>query len=456
MDAAGERTSARALTKGATVLWILVLCYAVNFADRTIINTLGEAIKDDLRLSDLQLGLLGGLSFAMLYCVSGLVVARFADRYNRVNILAGAVAIWSLLTMLCGTAGNYLSLFLMRMGVGVGEAGCAPPAQSLISDYFPPNRRATAIAIYYTGVPLGVLGGAFAAGLLAEQIGWRMAFVVVGMPGLLLALLVWLVLREPPRGRFDGTPENTAAEAETPSFWAVVGAIWSTPGLRHIAAGTTLSAFASYSISQFLHPLFVRGFDMSYANAALIYGLLGALSAGLGSPLGGYLADKLSARDGRWMCWLPGIGLIMSAPFYFVGLFQENWMVLTALLFIPGITHNFYHGPTYAAVHNALPSRMRATSTAILIFLSAAIGLGLGPLSTGLVSDVFAQTNYTGAGNYNAACIGTVAGPVDTDVQIACREASSAGVRMALLIASSVFIWAGLHYFIAARALRRR
>lgn len=443
-----EEVSAGSLTRTPTVLWILMLCYAVNFADRTIINTLGEAIKADLHLSDLQLGLLGGLSFALLYCVMSIVVARFADRFNRVNILAGAVAIWSGLTMLCATAGNYATLLLMRIGVGVGEAGCSPPAQSLIADYFPPHRRATAISIYYIGVPLGVLGGALSAGLLAENYGWRTAFIVVGAPGLLLALVVWLVLKEPPRGRFDAGPATT----DTPPLSAVISALWSEPRLRHVAAGTTLSAFAAYSMSQFLHPLFVREFDLGYGEAALIYGLIGAVSAGVGSPLGGWLADKLSARDGRWMYWVPGIGLIVSAPFYFAGVFQDSWIVLAVLFFIPGITHNFYHGPTFAVVHNALPSRMRATSTAILMFLSAAIGLGLGPLSTGFVSDLFAQSYFAGAGDYAIACIGPAARAAEEAVKLACREASGAGVRMALFLASAVYIWAGAHYFLAARA----
>lgn len=443
--------SARALTPTPTVLWILMLCYAVNLADRTIINTLGEAIKADLHLSDLQLGLLGGLSFAILYCGMSIVVARFADRFNRVNILAAAVALWSGLTMLCATAGSFTSLLLMRIGVGVGEAGCSPPAQSLIADYFPPHRRATAISIYYIGVPLGALGGALSAGLLAESYGWRTAFVVVGAPGLLLALVVWLVLKEPPRGRFDVALET----AEIPSLKAVIKALWSERRLRHVAAGTTLAAFATYSMSQFLHPLFVREFDLGYGKAALIYGVIGAVSGGIGSPLGGWLADKLATRDGRWMYWVPGVGLIISAPFYFAGVFHENWVVLAVLFVIPGITHNLYHGPTFAVVHNALPSRMRATSTAILMFLSAGIGLGLGPLTTGLVSDLYAQSFFTGGGNYAASCVGVAARVADDAMKLACREASGSGVRMALFLASTVYIWAGVHYFLAARASTR-
>lgn len=241
----------KALTSNWLVLFLLMLCYTANFADRTIINTLGEAIKQDLFLSDTQLGLLGGLSFALLYCFMSIVIARFADRHNRVHILAGAVAFWSLATMLCAAATNYVSLLLMRIGVGVGEAGCSPPAQSLISDYFPPERRSTAISIYYIGVPLGVFGGAMSAGLIAETYGWRTAFLVVGAPGLLLSLAVWLLLREPPRGRFDAGP----VEAEAPALRTVLHAMWATPGLRHIAAGTMLAAFASYSIGQFLRPM---------------------------------------------------------------------------------------------------------------------------------------------------------------------------------------------------------
>lgn len=448
---AGDSTEGSGrLTPNWLVLFLLMLCYTANFADRTIVNTLGEAIKRDLALSDMQLGLLGGLSFALLYSVMSIVVARFSDRHNRVGILAGAVAFWSLATMLCSMATSYVSLLLMRIGVGVGESGCSPPAQSLITDYFPPERRSTAISIYYIGVPLGMFGGAMTAGFLAESYGWRTAFLIVGAPGLLLGLAVWLILREPPRGRFDTVP----VERDAPPLRAVIRAMWETPGLRHVAAGTTLSAWASYSIGQFLHPLFVRQFDLGYGQAALIYGLLGAVSAGIGTPMGGYLADLLSRRDPRWICWLPGLGLILSAPFYLAGIFQTRWEILAAFLFIPGIIHNFYHGPTFASVHNRISPRMRATSTAILMFLSAAIGLGTGPLITGFVSDLFAQSYFTGAGGYTASCIGKAAAGADAATKLACREASGSGVQMAIFLASLVYIWAGAHYFIAARRMK--
>lgn len=291
--------------------------------------------------------------------------------------------------------------------------------------------------------------GALAAGFLAQEFGWRTAFVVVGAPGVLLAIIVWLLLKEPPRGRFDA-PQ---LDDETPSLSAVIKIMWSTPVLRHIVTGSTLATFASYAIAQFLHPLFVRAFDLSYSHAALIFGLLTAASAGIGAPLGGYLADALSKRDVRWLCWVPAIGLVAATPFYLAGMFQPNWMVLAAFLFLPGIATYLYHGPTFAALHNSLTSRMRATATSIVLFLSAAIGLGLGPLLAGLVSDMVAQATYTGPGAFSDVCRGATSA-IDFGAQTACREASGGGVRVAIVTASLVFVWAGIHYFIAARKMK--
>jgi MFS family permease len=440
------------LTSNRLVLVLLMLCYAVNFADRTIINTLGEAIKRDLHLSDTQLGLLGGLSFALLYAVMSIPVARYSDRHSRVKILSVAITFWSAATMICATAVNYASLLAMRVAVGVGESGCSPPAQSLITDYFPRAKRAFAISIYYIGVPLGTFGGAMFAGTLAERYGWRTAYLVVGAPGLLLALALLIFLKEPPRGRFD----PGEASDDTPSFGTVVRTLWYTPGLRNVAAGTTLGAFTLYSIGQFLHPLFVRDFGLPYGQAALAFGFISAISAAIGTPIGGALADRLSQRDARWIAWLPGLGLLLAVPLHVFSVLQSSWTVLAACLFVAGIVANFYHGPTYASIHNRISPRMRATTTAILMFLSSAIGLGFGPLLTGMASDWYAANAYAGAGGYRTLCMNhdALAGAGAAAAE-ACRAASGTGVRYALATVAFVNILAAGQYFLAASRLDR-
>lgn len=437
------------LTSNTLVLILMMLCYAVNFADRTIINVLGEAIKRDLRLSDTQLGLLGGLSFALLYSVMSIPVARFSERHSRVGILSMAIAFWSAMTMLCAAAGTYLHLLAARVLVGVGESGCSPPAQSLITDYFPPARRAFAISVYFVGVPLGALSSALFAGMIAEQHGWRLAFLVVGAPGVLLSLALLLFMREPPRGRFDPPPAND----ETPPIGAVIRALWATPGLRNVAAGTTIGAFTLYSIGQFLHPLFVRDFGLGYGEAALAFGIISAISSAIGTPIGGALADRLAKHDHRWLGWLPGVGLLIAVPLHVAGVLQESWPALVICLFVAGLTANFYHGPTYAAIHNRIAPRMRATTTAILMFLSSAIGLGFGPLLTGIMSDRYAHRAF--AGDYAANCLNHDAlAKAGAATEAACAAASGQGVRYAIATIALVNLLAAYQYFVAGRRLR--
>ncbi len=457
-DAASAETPDRATRRWRVgprgALTLLLLCYAVNFADRTIVNVVGEAIKEDLRLSDAQLGLLGGLSFALFYATMSIPIARLAERTSRVNIIAASVAFWSAMTALCATAQTYTHLLLMRMGVGVGEAGLSPAAQSLIADYFPPDKRATAVSIYYIGVPLGVVGGAVAAGLIAEAYGWRNAFLVLGLPGLLLAFLVRFLMPEPRRGALDAAD---ASDGSTPPLKAVIAQLARNPILRHVIIANTLAGFAGYAIGQFLHPLFVRQFAMSYADAAFLYGALAALSAGIGSPLGGVIADRAARRDARWLAWIPAFGMIAAGPFYYLAVFQDHWLLAAVFLFVPGLLNNLSNGPTFALIHNDVSARMRATAIAIVIFMSAMIGAGLGPLLAGAASDLFAHAFFEGPISFSEACPGGRAPKgVEAQAASACLAASGAGVQSALALVGLTFVWAGAHFLIAARHMKTR
>ena len=348
----------------------------------------------------------------------------------------------------------------MRVGVGIGEAGCSPPSQSLLSDYFPPEKRSTAISILYLGVPLGVFVGSLSAGAIAESMGWRWAFVIIGLPGVLLAVAIRLILKEPVRGRFEAdaeSPQSTVTApltVETESLGQVLRFFWTRGGLKHIALGVMFASMGGYAFGQFLHPLLVRHYELGYTEAAGMYGLVGAISIGIGSPVGGYLTDRFSAKNQAWAAWIPAAGLFLAAPLYVLALVQSSWSMLLIILIIAGVSHNLYHGPAFAAVHNRVPARMRATCTAFIIFLSASIGLGLGPLLTGMVSDWFAIVLYSGEGDYLANCVSALSASAGVT---SCIEASSSGLRYALgLVTLSLNAWSGVHFYFAGRAFVSR
>ncbi|MEO0057316.1 MAG: hypothetical protein RIT17_766, partial [Pseudomonadota bacterium] len=301
------------------VLGALLLVYVFNFIDRTIVNILTEPIKQSFGLEDWQMGLLGGPAFAVLYTFLGIPIARLAERYNRVVIIAAAVAIWSLFTALCGFAASFLGLFLFRIGVSIGEAGCTPPAQSLIADYFAPSRRATAVSVYALGVPLGgmlasVFGGqlagldgaAFGAWINGIGLGWmfgsldwstvegwRVAFVVVGLPGLLLSLIVWRTVTEPPRGYTDPAALQGLARA---SFGEALGVLMKKPAYRQVVMGATVASFVGYGIGQFTTSFLMRTHKLAIGDASLLVGIILGVMAGIGVFLSGWLADRFAKR----------------------------------------------------------------------------------------------------------------------------------------------------------------
>ena len=272
---------------------LLMLVYTFNFIDRMIIVTLGQAIKVDLQITDAQLGLLQGLAFAVFFTTLGIPLARLAERFSRVNIIAVCLALWSGMTVLCGAAANYAQLFLYRMGVGIGEAGCSPPAHSLITDLYAPGSRATAISIYSLGIPLGMMFGAMAGGWIADELGWRQAFVIVGLPGVVLAVMFKMVVKEPPRGFADGVRAEPAAA--TPPLGDVVRKLFGNASFVHMLAGATLITFVAYGTGTFTQPYFHRAFGLSYTQVGLIFGLIGGAATGAGIILGGF-AERLGRQ----------------------------------------------------------------------------------------------------------------------------------------------------------------
>jgi predicted MFS family arabinose efflux permease len=437
----------------AYALAFLILVYTSNFVDRSLLGVLGQPIKAELKLQDWQLGVLGGLAFALLYSFGGLAVARVAERKSRVDIISLAFAAWSAMTAACGAAMGFWSLALARVGVGLGEAGYTPPSYSLIADYYPPEKRASALGLFTLGVPLGAFLGATLGGALAQAVGWRWAFVALGAPGVVLALLFRLTVREPPRGALD--PPSATGEA-TPSFGAVLRLLVSKPAFVHLTIAATLTSFSGYAVAQFAIPFLLRGYPLDLRSASIAYGVVGALSAAVGVGLGGYISDWAGRRDERLRAWIPGAALMLAGPLYILAFGQPTVARLGALVIAPAILQYLYLGPVFAMAQNMVEARMRATATALVNVTITLIGLGLGPALVGALSDVLAAHAYAGLMPFTEACPGGVA-PADAAgfAAEACRSASFHGLQRALMAAAAVYVWAGLHFFLAARTLRR-
>ena len=367
---------------------LLTVVYTFNFIDRQLLSILQESIKADLLLSDQQLGLLTGIAFAMFYVTAGIPIARWADRGNRRNIVALAIGVWSFMTAISGLVQNYVQLLLARMGVGVGEAGGSPPAHSIISDIFPPERRASALAFYSMGVNIGILFGFLAGGWLNEIFDWRTAFFVVGAPGLIIALIVRYTLREPIRG----LSEQRQVETQTVPFTNVLNLLMSRPAFKHMAFGAALNAFAGYSTSSWTASFMIRSHGMSTGELGTWLAMIMGFGGAVGVFAGGVIAERLARKDVRWYMWLPALTGLICVPFM-----VANYMVAgayTALIvsIIPGILFNVYLGNTLAMTHGLVGLRMRALASAILFFILNLIGLGLGPWAIGLLSDLLAPT----------------------------------------------------------------
>lgn len=379
---------ARRTTVRAT-LWMLLIVYIFNFLDRQIVNILAEPIARDLGLSDTQIGLMTGLAFALFYTALGLPIARYADRptTHRPRLIAVALALWSAMTALCGLAQSFWQLLLARIGVGVGEAGCTPPAHSLISDMVPPERRSSALAFYALGIPIGSLLGLMIGGLLADLLGWRRAFLVVGLPGVAMALLVWFVLREPRRGESLEALQARTTTDTLPLDAALKSVMGSRAFVLLLIAGSS-AAFLAYGKVTWTTIFFQRTHGMTPGEVGLWFGLLNGLAGVLGTWLGGWLADRYGAQNRRHVLTAPAIGMAVAVPLAFMAYQAATWPVALALLLIPSVCNSLYYGPTYSAAQGLVPVRSRAIAAATLLFFQNLIGLGLGPLFFGVLSDL--------------------------------------------------------------------
>jgi MFS family permease len=372
-----------------------------------VVIILAESIKRDLHIADWQIGMMSGFAFATLYTVLGLPIARLAEYANRPRIIAIAIATWSVFTMLCGTAQTFLHMVAARIGVGIGEAGCTPPAISLIADYYPKERRAGAISVYVSGASIGALLGMGIGGLVADHWGWRVAFFVVGAPGVFVALITGLTLVEPRDGAaiaLSGHPESRIR------FWDVIRYLTNKESFVLIVAAQCSKAFLLYGLSAFYGSLFFRvhGAELGAIGAKVgmqAAGLLGIVlglsfggCAAIGSILGGILADRFAKHDMRALVIIPAISAALTAPLQLWCFSSSSVAVALFTLGLVSMIDGLGFGTPYSAIQGLVPQRMRATATAISLFGQNLLGLGLGPLAIGLASDVFARKYNMGIG----------------------------------------------------------
>ena len=367
----------------AYVLCILVLVYAFNFIDRQIVGILAVPIKEDLGLTDTQLGLMGGLAFALLYTTLAIPIAMAADRMSRTWIMTGALVVWSGMTAVCGMAQNFWQLFLARVGVGIGEAGGVAPAYSLISDFFPPNQRARALSVYSFGIPIGSALGIVFGGIIATLVDWRFAFLVVGLAGIALAPIFRLTVREPVRGAFDvARSESRAASlteimrvlARKPSFWG-------------LSLGTSFSSMVGYGLFFWLPSFFVRSYELSLLDASLVYGGILLVGGIAGTWAGGSLADRFGETNRAAYARIPAFAFLAAAPFYLVGVLSPTVTISVLVMTVPTALGLAWLGPVISAVQHLVPPNMRATASAIFLFVNNLIGLGVGTFAIGAISD---------------------------------------------------------------------
>jgi MFS family permease len=428
----------------AYVLAALLIVYTFNFIDRVVISIIQEPIKQEFGLSDFQLGLLGGPAFAVLYTLLGIPIARLAEKRNRMTILSICVALWSLATALCGFATSFATLFAARVGVSVGEAGCTPPAQSVISDYFPADKRATAISIYALGVPVGSMLAAIGGGYIATYLGWREAFWLLGFPGLLLAILVKLTVKEPPR-------PGIVPGAEAPTFLEAFATLSKKATFWHVSLGSAVASFVGYGVGQYLNSFLIRTHDLNILQASQLTGVVLGAAAAFGTFFAGWLADKMVKRHPNALAWLPALGFFIATPFYLVGYMAPSLWIGVPFMVIGAITHYFYLGCMYASIQGVAPPRMRATATAVLLFIVNILGYGLGPPVIGALSDFLANSSLQQFALTTADC---GRGILEAN-KANCAVGQEFGLRWAIFIGLFGYLWAGVHFLLAWKTLRK-
>lgn len=389
MGANGGQGDGLLTRERAAALGILVLVYTFNFIDRQIVGILAVPIKADLDLSDAQLGLMGGLAFALFYTGLGIPVAMAADRYSRTWIMTGALVIWSGMTAVCGLATNFWQLFMARLGVGVGEAGGVAPAYSLISDLFPPEQRARALSIYSFGIPIGSALGIVFGGVIASLIDWRYAFFAVGIAGVLLAPVFRLTIKEPQRGRFD----RQRADSAPPALAAILSTLVNKPSFWVISLGASCSSMMGYGLFFWFPSFFVRSYGMTLLDASLFYGAILLVGGLAGVWIGGWAGDRFGQGSRKAYVKIPALAFLLTIPFYVLGILSPTPVLSFFVLLVPTALGLVWLGPVISTIQHLVRPDMRATASAVFLFVNNLIGIGIGTWAIGALSDAL-QLHY--------------------------------------------------------------
>ncbi len=480
-QAQGATASGKPLSQAQVqyTLWMLLIIYTLNFLDRQIVNILAGPIKAEFGLSNTQMGLLTGLAFAFVYTVLGIPIARYADRFsaNRVTIIAGALALWSLFTALCGLAQSYLQLLLARIGVGIGEAGCTPPAHSLIADTAPPDKRASALAFYSMGVPIGTFFAFAFGGWIAQTLDWRWAFLMVGLPGVVLAIILTLTVKEPRRLGLVAPPK---ADAPVMRFGDALKVLAGIRSYWFACLGAAILAFIGYGQIAFLGIFYGEAHLTPLAQIGLALAVVVGIGGALGTYAGGQIADAAAKKDTRAYFSVPAIAMIASTPLFVAAMlmpggapglsggFSDPTLWSLALLIIPIFLNSLWYGPVYASIQGVVSPQLRASAVAIMLFIVNMIGLGFGPTLLGMLADALSNWRLGMLGapglDFNDTCLAIFAdnrlvasgadaakGLAGADPQLAaaCSAARDDGLRWGLIgsglvgLAAVALFWLG-------------
>ncbi|MBB3860186.1 MFS family permease [Novosphingobium hassiacum] len=431
-------------------LALLTAAYTISFVDRTAVSVVQDRIKAELLLTDWQIGLMIGPAFAIVYSLAGLPLARLAERRDRVRLLAWCVGVWSIMAMACGQARSFAGLFIARMGVGIGEAGGNPASHSLIAEYFPETRRSTAIAIYTLGAPLGAFLGAAGTGWLAGQMGWRNAFLMLGIPGFVLVALILLWLRDPTRAA--GKVAVLGKAAAIPSFGAVAGKLVRNSAFRHLVWGGSLVVLVGYCLAAFLPALLVRSYGLPLAQVGLLTGLVGGLGGGIGTLVGGFLGDRWAMGRPARLAMLAALAVLPAPALIAGGILSHDLHLAVAGCFFGMIAIYGYVAPAFAQVHALAEERSRATVTSIYYLVTNLVGLGIGPPLLGALSDFWARGRLgLDSAGFVRACL-----TQGTTPQSGCAPAMAHGMEMALVAMSLLPLAAAVHFMLVARRYRQQ
>ncbi|KQY92283.1 MFS transporter [Caulobacter sp. Root1455] len=435
------------------ILALLLLVTVCNYLDRIILGVLQEPIKRELSLSDAQLGLLSGPAFAIFYSVAGIPIARLAERINRASLLAFVVAFWSAMTAFCGLSQGYAQLLLSRVGVGMGEGGCIPISHSLLADNFSMRQRGVVMSVVSTAPSLATILAPVIGGLVAQQYGWRVAFLAVGLPGLLLAVLVWLTLKEP---RTQGQAA-VRTERQKGSFFSDFKWLAGNRAFVWVFVGGAFIGLAYNATTVFTVSFMIRSHGLTLAQAGGVLGLSGMVGL-IGAFLGGFAADRFADDRGRSYVLVPAVGAVLTCVFYVLAFTQPNWAIGMPFLLASSVAYNLKNGPMYAAVQNIVPGTMRATGAAVFMFGATVVGAMVGPVLAGGISDMISSQRFPATlGRFAATCPGGHAAKgAAADIGAACATASAAGLQTALVTVSFGFVLAAVFLVLASRALKAR